>query len=30
LVMLGSKFPRLTKKGASARLKEIARLLRAL
>jgi transcription-repair coupling factor (superfamily II helicase) len=29
-VMLGGKFPRLTKKGAGPRLKEIARLLSAL
>jgi len=29
-VMLGGKFPRLMKKGAGPRLKEIARLLRAL
>jgi transcription-repair coupling factor (superfamily II helicase) len=29
-LMVGSKFPRLTKKQASARLKEIAQLLTAL
>ena len=29
-VMVGSKFPRLTKKSASARLKEISQLLTAL